>query len=106
MSLESVPLFWYFSIAVILLVVIGIYCVIASYNLIRVLIGVEILIKAVTLLIVAVGFVSGHTALAQSLVITLIVVEVVFITVAIGVVIGIERHHDSLDVRKIRQLKG
>ncbi len=100
------PLFWYFCIGVILLSVIGIYCIIVSYNLIRVLIGIELLIKAVTLLIVAVGYVSGHTALAQSLIITLIVVEVVFITVAVGVVIGIQRHHDSLDVRKIRQLKG
>jgi len=86
--------------------VIGIYCVLMTYNLIRVLIGLEILIKAVTLLIVVVGYVTGHEALTQSLVITLIVIEVVLVTAAVGIVLGIRGYHNSLDVRKIRNLKG
>ena len=59
---------------VVLLFVIGIYCVLLTYNLIRALIGLEILVKAVTLLLVVAGYVSGREALAQSLVITLIVI--------------------------------
>lgn len=94
------------TISIVLLFIIGIYCVLASYNLIRVLIGIEILIKAVTLLIIVAGCQSQQMALAQALVITLIVVEAVVITVAVGVVLGIHRHNNSLDVRKIRNLKG
>jgi len=89
-----------------MLFIIGIYCIMASYNLVRVLIGVEILIKAVTLLIILVGYKSGSLALAQALVITMIVVEVVMITIAVGIVLGIHIHNDSLDVRKVRRLKG
>ena len=106
MNSETLQLFWSFGPFVVLLSVIGIYCILVTYNLIRVLIGVEILIKAVTLLIVVVGYVTGHAALAQAMVITLIVIEVVVIAVAVGVVLGLHRHNDSLDIRKLRNLKG
>lgn len=103
---DSLQLFWTFGIFIALLFVIGFYYVFATYNLIRLLIGIEILIKAVTLLIIAAGFVTDHLALAQSLVITLIVIEVVVMTVAMGIVIGLYSHNNSLDIRKVRNLKG
>jgi len=100
------PLFWCFGFFITLLLLIGFYCLLATLNLIRALIGLEILIKAVTLLIIVVGYASAHEALAQSLVITLIVIEVVVITIAVAVAIGIHSHNDSMDIRKIRNLKG
>ena len=106
MNQGMMSLFWSFSITVIVLSIIGFYCILVTFNLIRALIGLEILIKAVTLLLVIAGFISGRTALAQSLVITLIVIEVVVVSVAVGVVLGIRGHHDSLDSRNIRNLKG
>lgn len=106
MSDGVLSLLWPCSLFAIMLSAIGLYCVFVTYNLIRVLIGLEILIKAATLLIITVGYITHHTALAQALVITLIVVEVVAMTVAVGVVLGIRSHNNSLDVRKIRNLKG
>jgi len=94
------------GIFVVLVFVIGIYCILATHNLIRVLIGLELLIKAVTLLIITCGHKTGNMALAQALVITIIVIEVVIMTVAVGVVLGIHRHNNSLDSRNIRKLKG
>jgi NADH:ubiquinone oxidoreductase subunit K len=101
-----VNIFLSFSVFVIMLFVIGVYCIMASYNLIRVLIGVELLIKAATLLVIICGYVTGHLALMQSLVITMIVIEAVLITVAVGIVLGIHRRNGSLDARSIRNLKG
>jgi multisubunit Na+/H+ antiporter MnhC subunit len=106
MSSDLVRLIWPFGIFTAMLFIIGIYCIVATYNLIRALIGLEILIKAVTLLLILAGYVTGHTALTQALVITLIVVEVVMITVAVGVVLGIHAHNKTLDTRNIRNLKG
>ena len=106
MYVEALNIFWLFGFFVIALFIIGLYCVLATHNLIRALIGIEILIKAVTLLLIAAGYTSGHAALTQALVITLIVIETVIVAVAVGVVLGIHRHNDSLDVRKIRNLKG
>lgn len=104
--LEGAAVFWTFCIFIAFIFIIGIYCILATFNLIRALIGMEILIKAVTLLIVVAGYVSGQTALTQSFVITLIVIEVVVIAVATGVVIGLHNHNRSLDIRKLRNLKG
>ncbi len=94
------------AIFVVLLLAIGVYCILATYNLIRVLIGIEILIKAVTLLIIAAGRQSGNMALAQAMVVSIIVIEVVIMTIAVGVVLGIHHHSNSLDSRNIRKLKG
>jgi multisubunit Na+/H+ antiporter MnhC subunit len=105
--ISPVPdLFWSFAIFIILLAVAGIYSLLLTRNLIRALIAVELLIKAVTLLIIVCGYISGHESLTQGLVITVIVIEVVIMTVAVGVVLGLHRHSDSLDTRKIRNLKG
>ena len=89
-----------------LLFIIGMYCVIATRNLIRTLFGLEILMKAVTLLIILAGHVTNRMALAQTLVITLIVIEVVVMVVAAGVIINIFRHNNSLDARNLQNLKG
>lgn len=84
----------------------ALYCILTTKNLIRILIGVELLTKAVTLLIIVGGYVTARPALAQALVIALIIVEVVVIAVAAGLVIGIFRHHGNLDTRNIKNLKG
>jgi NADH:ubiquinone oxidoreductase subunit K len=104
--MELLHLFWAICIAVIMLLITGIYCILMTYNLVRALIGLEILIKAVTLLLIAVGFVTGHSALIQSMVITVIVIEAVVVTVAVGIVLGIHLTTNSLDARSIRTLKG
>ncbi len=89
-----------------MLFIIGLYCILATRNLLRALIGLELLIKAATLLITTVGYVSAHTALTQAIIITMIVIEVVVVVVAVGVVIGVRSHTGSLDTRNIRDLKG
>lgn len=106
MNGNLMQLFWSFSLGIIIIFAIGIYCIYVTYNLVRILIGVEVLIKAATLLIIVAGYTSGHEALAQSMVITLIVIEVVVITVAVGVMLGIRSVNNSLDVRKIKNLRG
>ncbi len=106
MNADILTFLWPFLIFIIMLFVVGFYCIIVTYNLVRVLIGVEILMKAVTLLIIVVGYATGYVAFAQSLVITLIVIEVAVITVAMGVILGLYRNNNSLDARKLRNLKG
>jgi NADH-quinone oxidoreductase subunit K len=106
MTYLNLAVFWPIFVVVVMLLIIGFYCIFLTFNLIRLLIGIELLIKAVTLLVITAGYVTNHLALAQSLVITLIVVEVVYIVVATGVVIGLQKHHGSLDSRNLNSLKG
>ena len=99
-------LFWMFSIAIALVIIAGFYYLLVTLNLIRALIGLELLTKAVTLFIILAGYVTGRTGLAQALAITLIIIEVVVVVVAVGVVLCVFKHSDSIDVRTIRNIKG
>jgi multisubunit Na+/H+ antiporter MnhC subunit len=88
------------------LLAVGIYCLLAMRNLIKLFIGIEVVSKAVSLVLLATGFARGNILLAQSLVITFIVVEVCLVATALAIIINIYRHTKSLDVRKLTKLRG
>ena len=106
MSFELSQSFLMFATFAILLFIVGMYCILATFNLIRALVGIEILIKAATLLIIVCGNITGHQALAQAIVITLIVIEVVIIVAAGGVILCLFKHNHSIDTRKLKNLRG
>jgi len=106
MDPKDIPLFSLFGIGVVLTMIVGMYCVLTTRNLVRALIGLEILTKGVTLLIILTGYVSGQVALAQSLAITLIVIEVAVIVVAVSIVLCIYRRTGGIDSRTLREIKG
>jgi NADH:ubiquinone oxidoreductase subunit K len=93
-------------IAIVLMLCIGLYTLIMAKNLIRILIGFEIMAKAVTLALISAGTVNGKLVLSQVLAITVIVIEVVFVAVALAIIMLINRKKQSLDVRKLTDLKG
>jgi NADH-quinone oxidoreductase subunit K len=97
---------WLFLTFIVLLMVEGYYLIVITYNMIRMLIGLEILIKAVTLGIIVAGYLSGQMATAQAMVITIIVLEVVVMIVAAGVVVGFHNQFDSVNVKNARSLRG
>lgn len=88
------------------LLFIGIYCLLTMKNLIKLFIGVEIISKAISLALIAGGFVRNNLALAQALVITFIVIEVSMVAVALAIIINVYRHTGSLDIRQLTTLKG
>lgn len=92
--------------AIALLFITGFYSLIVSRNLVRLLISIEILTKSATLMIILAGYMTHQTSLAQSFVITLVIVEVVVIAVAAGIIIGVFRRTGTLDTRKLRNLRG
>ena len=94
------------SIAGFLVFIIGIYGLLVTFNLIRAIIGLELLTKSVTLFLILAGYVTGQTGLAQALAITLIVIEVVVIAVAVGIVLCVFRHNRTIDAQLLRNIKG
>lgn len=106
MPVEITNIFWLFGISAALVLISGFYCLLVTFNLIRALIGLELLTKSVTLFIILAGYVTGRTGLAQALAITLIVIEVVVIAVAVGIVLFVYKHNKSIDARLLRNIKG
>jgi NADH-quinone oxidoreductase subunit K len=103
---DILPVLSMYGISVALVLIIGMYCVLTTRNLVRALIGMEVLIKAVTLLIIVAGNVAGRVALAQAMAITLIIIEVAVIVVAVGVVLCVHRCHNSIETGTVKQIKG
>lgn len=91
-----------FLTTVALLFIIGFFYMITTRNMIRTMIALEVLFKGVTLLLITVGSRNGQIATSQSIVITVIIVEVVMMLVAAGIILNLFHHTGSLDTRDIR----
>ena len=97
--------FVYLGFAAALLVV-GLYALLTMRNVIKLFIGIEVISKAVSLVLLSTGFAKKNILLAQSLVITFIVIEVSLVATALALIINITRRTKSLDVRKLTKLRG
>jgi len=96
-------LYMFFSAA---LIGVGLFALLTMRNLIKLFIGIEIVGKGVSLALLATGFAKNHILMAQSLVVTFIVVEVCLVATALALIINVHRHTKSLDVRKLTRLRG
>ena len=106
MSSALINLLWTYIVFIALVLVAGLYYMLVTRNLMRVLIGMELLMKAVSLLIILFGYLTGNSEFTQAVVIVVIVIEVVVVAITAGVILNIFRKNDSLDAREIRNLKG
>jgi multisubunit Na+/H+ antiporter MnhC subunit len=97
--------FVYLGFAAALLIV-GLYALLTMKNVIKLFIGIEVIGKAVSLVLLSTGFAKNNILLAQSLVITFIVIEVSLVATALALIINITRRTKSLDVRKLTKLRG
>jgi NADH-quinone oxidoreductase subunit K len=99
--------FWILNMAfVALLFLIGVYCLLTMKNLIRLLIGIEIISKGVLLALIATGYEKQNILTSQSLAVSFIVVEVCLMATALAVIINIHRHTKTLDIKNLTNLKG
>lgn len=85
---------------------IGLYGLMASRNLIKIVIALQILVKSALLGLVLAGQVSGQVNLGQSLAITVIVADTIVAVIGMALAIQIRRQMDTLDVRELSRLKG
>ncbi len=92
--------------AVVLVLGVGVYSLIVTRNLMRILLSVEILMKGATLLIIGAGYLTGDMASAQAYVVTVIVIEVVLLVVATGIVLGVYKANGTLNTHELNNLKG
>ena len=94
-----------FIVALVLTATAGIYSIVATRNLLRVLIAMEIISKAAVLLLMLAGAINGQMAQAEAFAVALIIIEAV--VTAIGAVLCIALHAKtgSLDVSFLSKSK-
>lgn len=89
-----------------LVVLVGVYLLLSYRNLLRLVLGVEVLAKGVTLVLLGAGAHLGMTALIQSLIVTFIIVETILAAVLLAIIVVCHRTNQSLDVRVLSRLRG
>jgi multisubunit Na+/H+ antiporter MnhC subunit len=94
-----------FIITIVLMAAAGIYSIVITHNLLRILIAMEIVSKSGILLLLLGGSISGQTALAESFIIILIVAEVVVTAIGAALCIALHAHTGSLDISFLSKRK-
>ncbi|MCD6468927.1 MAG: NADH-quinone oxidoreductase subunit K [Thermoplasmata archaeon] len=111
-------------IAVIILIMVGLYAVVFKRNIIKMVMGITIIESGVNLFLVTLGYRAGGVApiftnlpeerqipgqlvlpIPQALTLTSIVIGVAVLALMLALAIQIYRQYKTLDVTKIRRLK-
>lgn len=90
----------------VLLILAGCWCLIRTYHLLKMTIGIEVAMKGVTFALILAGNISSNVKLSEAYVITVILLEVVVAVVGIGMSASLFRKYGSMDVRNLSRLKG
>ena len=91
---------------VIALLAIGFYGLLITRNMIKVVLVLQILIKAAIMGLVLAGKLSGNIGLGQSTAATVIVADTLVAVVGLALAVQVRRRFGTLDVPKISTLRG
>ncbi len=98
MALEVVQMDVLFAL---IFLALGLYCVLSKKNLIKMVIGLEIMAKGSTL-----AFIGMGGAAVQGYVIIAISIEAIVAAVALSIIVNVWKHTKNLDSSKMKQLRG
>ena len=93
-------------VGVIGLLVIGIYGLLVTRNLIKMVAVLQVLVKSAVLALVLAGKVSGQLDLGQSLAVTVIVADTVVAVIGLALAVRVRQRFGSLDLHDLSTLKG
>jgi NADH:ubiquinone oxidoreductase subunit K len=93
-------------IAILCLLAVGFYGLMAMRNLIKVIVALQILGKAALFALLMAGKAAGQVNLGQSLAVTVIVADTIVAVVGLALAIQVKRRVGTLDVKAISTLRG
>jgi NADH:ubiquinone oxidoreductase subunit K len=85
---------------------VGFYGLLITRNLIKIVMVLQILIKAVLLALVMAGKLSGNVGLGQSTAATVIVADTIVAVVGLALAVQVRRRLGTLDVPQISSMRG
>ncbi len=87
------------------LLAIGLYAVLIARNLIKVVVGLQILVKGALLAMIAAGQVSTMPEVGESMALTVIVADTIVAVVGLALAVQIRRRFGTLDVKALSTLR-
>lgn len=88
------------------LVGIGFYGLMASRNLIKIIVALQIMVKGALLGLIAAGNMNGQVNIGQSMALTVIVADTIVAVMGMALGVQIRAKLGTLDVRELSRLRG
>ena len=85
---------------------VGLYGLLITRNLIKIVVVLQLLVKSVVLALVLAGKVSGHPGIGESVAATVIVADTIVAVVALALAVQVRIRFGTLDIPKISSLRG
>ncbi len=101
--MNTITIAW---LGALLLVGVGLYGLLTSRRLIRIVVALQITTKGVVVALLAAGYAIGQIQLGQSLAITVLVADTIVAVVALALAILVQRHFGTLNLDALAELKG
>lgn len=92
-------------LGVVILFGVGVYGLLLSHHLIKIVIALQIIGKAVIIAFAAAGTMSERVQLAQSLIVTIIVADTMVAVISLALVIQVKQRLGTLDARELSNLR-
>lgn len=92
-------------IGVVGLLGIGLYGLLATRNLIKMIIVLQVLVKTALLAIIAAGYIQGQVDLGQSFALTILVADTVVAVIGLALAVQVRQRIGTLDVADLSQLR-
>lgn len=100
MSLTSILL-----VGILLLLGVGFYGLLTNRHLVMLIVSLQVIAKAAILALVAAGHATGQLGLAQSMALTVIVVDTIVTVIALALSVQIKRRTGTLDTAELSRLR-
>jgi len=84
---------------------VGLYGLLLSRNLIKLIIALQLLTKTAALAMVVAGKISGQINLGQSMALTIIVADTIVAVVGLALAVQVRQRFGTLDVKQLSKLK-
>lgn len=102
----SIELWQIYSVVALSLIIIGIYCIMSKRNMIKTIIGIEIITSGINLNFLIYGYHQGVVdSLAQAIVVTSMVIGACIAGVSLSILINVYRHYGTLDLKELKRLR-
>ncbi len=93
------------AVAVLELVGIGLVGLLVTRNLIKIVVGMQILVKGAMVALVLAGKLSGQLQTAQTLALTVIVADTIVSVIALAFAVQVRRQFGTLDLQALSTLR-
>jgi multisubunit Na+/H+ antiporter MnhC subunit len=103
--MTNLPVPFIIVLAILSLAGVGFYCLLATRNLIKVIVGLQLIVKGVMLAFVLAGNMTGMISISQTMALTVIVADTIVAVIGLSMAVQIRHKLGTLDTKALSSLK-